>query len=113
MVGDDCRPTAPFFAQYAFTIDPGRTELFDVEVRAADCLCLVRLAINYWYRGRWQTLTIPEAQAEPIAVTHNASERYRMLYVDYTSVDGQVEKYDCRQQDHELCGPEPFSDPLD
>jgi hypothetical protein len=107
VVGDDCSPGAPFFAQYAFVVDAGDTELFRVELIPTDCLCLVRLHIHYWHRGQRQTLTLPEEPSERFPVTDNHSQRYQMLYVDNTAdiTGGRMEKYDCRTQDHELCEP--------
>jgi hypothetical protein len=107
VVGDDCLPADPFFGRYAFTIDAGRTELFDVEILAADCLCLVRLTVDYWHRGQWRALSIPEGESAPIPVTRGGSTRYQMLYIDHTYTDNSQpnEKYDCREQAHELCEP--------
>jgi hypothetical protein len=106
VLADDCSPGTPFFAQYAFVVDAGDTELFRVELISTDCLCLVRLDIRYWHRGQFRTLTLPEEPSERFPVAGNHAERYQMLYFDNTAdLSGQMEKYDCRRQDHDMCEP--------
>jgi hypothetical protein len=107
-IDDDCVHSEPFFARYAFAVDAGAVEIFGVQVTPGDCLCLVRLTVEYWHRGRWQTLTVPEAGADPIPVATVSTERYGMVYVEQpaltpTGEEWVLDKHDCRREEFELC----------
>jgi len=93
----------PFFARDAFAVEAGAVEIFGVQMTPGDCLCLVRLTVEYWHRGRWQTLTVPEAGADPIPVAAVSTERYGMVYVHPFGEEGVMEKHDCRREQSDLC----------
>jgi hypothetical protein len=105
VIDDECRPAGSFFSQYAIVVEPGQVEVFVVELLAGDCLCLVRLHLEYWHDGEWKTLTIPEPPSDPIPVAQVSTERFGMVYIDNRSLSDNsgVEKYDCRREDHPHC----------
>jgi len=101
-INDDCSVGPPFFDEYVFEVGSNDTEVLQAELLPGNCLCLVRLHVEYGHAGEWKSFAVPPADEEPIPVVAGGpggNHDYDIVYVDTSFSEPPVpDKHDCRRE---------------